>query len=116
MGFPAELVQGASRIDEARAQVLVAGPVDCTFSGDAGEEGDDEQDAETALANHSAGVIDGGVDSVTPVQIWDQVMKHYKVAQLCRGELERLKKLDKPNEAAPMRADEAKAVAAAVEE
>ena len=43
-GVPAELIQGAARIDEARAKVLAAGPADCTQSAEAGVEEDDEQD------------------------------------------------------------------------
>eukprot|EP00973_Karenia_brevis_P069976 9728543-Karenia_brevis.AAC.1 len=72
-------------------------------------------DEETTSGDQCAGIIDGGVDDVTPVQIWDQIMKRYKVAQTCSEELERLRGSDKSDEKANLRQRQAVAVAAAVE-
>ena len=93
-GVPAEIVQGASQIPTERSKVLSSGPADCVP-----KDGEDyvsvEEEDEASVADQSAGVIDGGVDDVTPVQIWDQIMNTYKVAQMCEDEIERLEKLDK---------------------
>ena len=114
-GVPSELVQGASRIPPERAGVLAAGPADC---GDLGAE-ENQTDANVEVAASSseqcAGIIDGGVDDVSPVQIWDQVMKRYKIAQLCAEELARLRSSDKADEIAALRQRQAVAVALAVE-
>ena len=40
--------------------------------------------------SHCAAVFDGGMDQITPVQIWNAVMEKYKVAQRCEQELSRL--------------------------
>ena len=37
-----------------------------------------------------AAAIDGGSDDLTPVQIWDAVMKKYKVGQKCEEALNKL--------------------------
>ena len=77
------------------------------------QKGEDEDEA--SVADQSAGVIDGGVDDVTPVQIWDEIMKKYKVAQMCEDEIERLEKIDKQDKKACYQQRQALAVAAAVE-
>ena len=42
----------------------------------------------------------GGVDDVIRVQIWEQVMKRYKVAQLCEQGIAKLKGADRESEKA----------------
>ena len=49
-GVPAELTQGASRIDEACDTVLAAGPANCTQSSEADADEDDPQEIEKFMA------------------------------------------------------------------
>ena len=46
---------------------------------------------------------------------WNEIMRKYKVAQVCEHELDRIRKLDKPDEKARIEQQRAMAVAAAVE-
>ena len=91
-GVPAEIIQGASRIPLERASLLAAGPANCTAPQGEGSAGKEEAEAsEREAASNCVGVLDGGVDDVTPVQIWNEVMEKYKTAQLCEQELQRLR-------------------------
>ena len=40
--------------------------------------------------NQCAGVLHGGVDDISPLKIWDTIMKRYKVAQDCDREIAKL--------------------------
>ena len=114
-GVPAELLQGASRISPEQAAVLASGPADCVAQPDEEDATTLDGDVHESLADQCAGIIDGGVDEITPVQIWNEIMKKYKVAQLCDEELLRLRTSDKEDEKAVIRQRQAVAVAAAVE-
>ena len=90
-GVPAELVQSASGIAMGHASVHLAGPADC-----AGQDDGLVSDAESlpgALPNDSgndcAAALNGGVDEISLLKLWDQIMKKYKVAQCCEEELAR---------------------------
>ena len=61
---------------------------------DADEVNTERVDVEPVDSSNCVGILDGGVDSITPLRLWDQVMRNYKVAQLCTQEIERLKKAD----------------------
>ena len=75
-GVPAELIQGASRIASDHAHTLASGPADCTPADDSiGTEADDPQE-EIRVTDDCAGIIDGGVDDVTPIQLWDFILKN----------------------------------------
>ena len=83
---PAEIIQGAARLDPRHSGVNAAGPADC-LPRDDGEADDDETvrgpgAVDIGDADNCAGALDGGVDSITPIQIWDDVMRKYKVAQV----------------------------------
>ena len=107
-GVPKELLESASQIAAEHAAVHAAGPANCTPSNvdlltsaggvDASlgnsQQLDDSMGADLADVDglQCAAAIDGGIDNLTPVQIWDAVMKKYKVAQKCE---EALNKLDK---------------------
>ena len=67
---PSQSFFGASSID---ALVLVVAATD-----------DDVDD------NQCAGVLDGGVDAISPLKLWDAIMKNYKVAQICDREIAKL--------------------------
>ena len=54
-------------------------------------DGQDDTGDDLADANQQcAAVLDGGMDDITPVRIWDVVMKKYKLAQQCDQELARI--------------------------
>ena len=111
MGVPKELIQGASQISADRVRVHASGPANCTEpAGEGDEDTNDADDAHNSVDN-CVGVIDGGVDSVTPLQIWDAVMKKYKVLQQCAEELARLRKSDDESKKAAARRNEAMALA-----
>jgi len=89
-GVPEELVQSASRIATQHSTVHASGPANCTADGDA--DPDDTKSLEDAFGDAGcAAAIDGGVDDLSPLQLWDIIMKKYKVAQTCDDELARLK-------------------------
>ena len=69
-GVPSELIQGASRIPAESAKLLAAGPANCTADPDV-EQGDvgEECRAEQEATINCVGILDGGVDDITPVQI-----------------------------------------------
>ena len=93
-----------------------SGPADCVdeSTDDASANADAEQrDYETGI--NSAGVIDGGVDDISALQLWDMIMKKYKVAQLCDEELRRLGTTKDDSDKHGLLRERALAVAAAVE-
>ena len=62
-----------------------------------------------------AAVLDGGMDQITPVQIWNAVMTKYKLAQRCEQELSRLGNVDDGTKREQLLQERALAVAAAVQ-
>ena len=123
-GVPAEIIQGASLIAPELSKVALPGPADCVATD--GDEGDTSATAALSSGqladvadepedNECAGIIDGGVDEIKAVEIWDNIMKNYKVAQKCEDELERLKRSNKTDEKAVLQQQQALAVAAATE-
>ena len=85
-GTPKELIAAASRIPAVHANVHGSGPADCVERKN--DDGDDDQavEADQDLAgNQCAAALDGGVDDISPVQLWDAVMKKYKVSVSPRG-------------------------------
>ena len=116
-GVPSEILQAASRIAPEHASVNIAGPAQCVEQEDSElgtTEGIGIQIPEDAGAN-SGVVLDGGVDSVTPLQLWDTIMKKYKVAQLCTQELERLRRAGDGTDQFVLLKEKAVAVSIAVE-
>ena len=89
-GVPAQLVQGASSIPEKQVSVVAAGPADCVAPELETEEGVTNHDLDLTASDQCAGIIDGGMDDFSPIQIWDAIMQKYRVAQTCREELHRL--------------------------
>ncbi|MDA8582581.1 hypothetical protein N9L68_00080 [bacterium] len=74
-GTPSELIQGACRLARGRLPVHAKGPADCVDeplheSGDPEVEEDELQDDQNCAA-----ALDGGVDDITPVQLWDLRMR-----------------------------------------
>ena len=61
-----------------------------------------------------AAAIDGGVDDVSPVQLWDTIVKKYKLAQICEEELARLSGNKELSKKETLERDRAVAVATAV--
>ena len=91
-GTPVELIQGASRISAEHANVCQAGPGDANADGE--EEGAERLEEGVRDDNNCAAALDGGVDDLTPVQLWDAIIRKYKVAQLCEAELLQLEGKD----------------------
>ena len=75
--------------------------LNATASGDAG--------------SNSAAVLDGGVDYIGPLQLWDTIMKKHKVAQLCTQELARLHRMGDQSDQTLILKERAIAVSTAVE-
>ena len=73
-GASPEIVQGATPIAPEQARILVSGPADCTDASDDVVPQDEVSGADNMPANQSAGILDGGVDDTTPVQLWDTTM------------------------------------------
>ena len=69
---PAELLQAAARIDEARAKVQQLGPSDAVAS----DEEDELTGGDEEVPDECAAAIDGGMHDVSPLQLWDAVMKN----------------------------------------
>ena len=95
-GVPSELIQGASRISEAHALVTAAGPSDCREDDENTplETEDNEatkQNISYDIGANCAAAVDGGIDEISPLKMWDTIMKKYKIAQRCEEELARLK-------------------------
>ena len=115
-GVPSELIQGASRIAAEHAKVCAAGPADCTPSSeDLQQENGNTADGGEDCAKQCAAVLDGGVDDITPVQIWNAVMKKYKVAQQCDEQLRRPELQGDASERHKLLRDKALAIAEAVD-
>ena len=116
-GVPAELLQAAARIAPEHASVIVAGPAQCVPQENEAE--DTCEDSVTGLPDdagaNSGGVLDGGVDDIAPLQLWDTIMKKYKVAQMCTQELQRLKRTGDESDQTVLLRERAVAVSTAVE-
>ena len=113
-GVPAELIQAASRIPAEKASVVLQGPTNCTDAGATestapGEDGDDDVEVQCAAA------VDGGFDACSPLRLWDDIMKNYKVAQACEKELQRLDEISEKSKIHELKEKEAQAVAEAVQ-
>ena len=93
-GVPSEIIQGAPRICAEHSQVSALGPADCVATDASKTDESQDNDTHAASGNQCAGVLDGGIDEISPLLIWDTCMKKHKVAQLCAEELQRLKNSD----------------------
>ena len=88
-GIPSELLQAASEIPANRSSVVLEGPANCTDA-DAHRSGGVDDAHVDDVEVQCVAALDGGLDSCGPLQIWDIVMKAYKVKQVCEQELQRL--------------------------
>ena len=72
-GTPAELVQCAARITGEHAAMHAAGPANCTGADDSlrPEDVDVQGEDPACEGNQCAAAVDGGVDEISPVQLWD---------------------------------------------
>jgi len=114
-GVPCELLQGASRLDPARVAVNRCGPADCTATEEEDKDSESTLPESADMGQNCAAALDGGVDDLTPLQLWDCIMKKYKVAQICEQELRRLDAEKDGSQMEQLQRDQAIAVAAAVE-
>ena len=68
-----------------------------------------------APGDECAAVVDGGVDDLSPLQLWDQIMRRYKVAQECERLVSDIDAKENPSERERLLAERSIAVAAAVQ-
>jgi len=113
-GVPAEILQGATQIPEDRASVVLRGPANCTEE-DAQDMGDSDKDKADDNEVQCAAALDGGLDDFGPVQLWDSIMKKYKISQVCGEELARLDAVKDKTKIEILRQQQAVAVAEAVQ-
>ena len=83
-GVPTELLQAASRVDPSHVGVHQPGPADSVAKED-GE--DDENPSKVLPLDGSAGIIEGDGVSLSGAQLWDSVMKQYRVFERCAEEM-----------------------------
>ena len=87
-GVPAEILQGASAIAPELSKVALRGPADCVAAD--GDEGDEAAKAALSFGplsnvtdepedNENVGILDGGIDNIKAIEIWDFIMKNTKL-------------------------------------
>ena len=113
-GIPSELLQAASEIPADRSSVVLEGPANCTDADARASDGAGDADVDDVEVQCAA-ALDGGLDSCGPLQIWDNVMKRYKVKQICEQELQRLDAISNKSEIDRVNQKLAEATAEAVE-
>ena len=113
-GIPSELLQAASEIPADRSSVVLEGPANCTDADARASDGAGDADVDDVEVQCAA-ALDGGLDSCGPLQIWDNVMKRYKVKQICEQELQRLDAISNKSEIDRVSQKLAEATAEAVE-
>ena len=111
-GVPREILHTAVMISAAAASVQQAGPSDAVADDD--QDGVDVENASASAADECAAAVDGGVDDLSPLQLWDAIMKKYKVAQECDSTLARLDAKTEKDERDRVQRERSLAVAAAV--
>ena len=74
---PAELIQAATKLDPSKAAVQQRGPSDAV----AGEDSDGEGGANDAPLDDCGAVLQGGVDHLCPLKLWDSLMKKHRVLE-----------------------------------
>ena len=112
-GIPREIFRSAVAIPDSAATVQHAGPSDAVAA-----DGDDEDDAGVVAApmpDECAAAIDGGVDDLGPLHLWDEIMRKYGVAQECAKALDRLDANEAPTERDRLERERLLAVEAAVD-
>ena len=67
------------------------------------------------MPDECAAAIDGGVDDLGPLHLWDEIMRKYGVAQECARALDRLDAKDAPTERDRLQRERLLAVEAAVD-
>ena len=116
-GVPAELVQSATKINASQGAVNLQGPADAVAS--------DDEDNATARPtggrnpapedDESAAAIPGGTDDISPLQLWDSIMRQHGILQRCDTELAKLRQGEvPPNATATLQTERLRAVEAAV--
>ena len=75
---PAELIQAATKLDPSKAAVQQRGPSDAV----AGQDLDGEEEgAIDAPLDDCGAVLQGGVDHLCPLKLWDSLMKKHRVLE-----------------------------------
>ena len=71
-GVPAPLLQGATQITAQQAPLQQHGPAEAV-----GEESVTEETG--TVFDDGAGVLQGGIDDLEPLRLWDSLMTRYKI-------------------------------------
>ena len=87
-------VYGPIVIPEAFASAQQAGPADAV----AREEETDDVPVELPIVDECAAILEGGTDDISPLQLWDEVMRKYGVAQHCERVIQSLDAKQNPSE------------------
>ena len=87
--------------------------MDCNAENSQNSDGDAPAEDVDDHHMHCAAALDGGVGDIIPVQLWDSIIKKYKVAQICEAELDRSKSLSDPNQRDKLEQERALAIAEA---
>ena len=69
----------------------------------------------SALADDCAAVLDGGFDELSPLHLWDEIMRHHGVAQACERAVIAVDEKRNPSEKERLLRERSIAVAAAVQ-
>ena len=110
-GVPDVILQSATQIPSDQASTTMQGPADCTPNK---EDEDNNAPDDKPVEPESAAVINGGIDDIGPAQLWDAVMRNYKVAQACEQELSALDNKKEKTKQDEIKQRHAKALAEAV--
>ena len=113
-GTPEELIQGATSIPSNRSAVTMHGPANCTEENEHDDAPEGDPDAACDSSLHCAAALNGGLDDVEPVRIWNAIMQNYKVAHVCGQEIACLNVVNDKSEIEKLKQQEAVAVARAV--
>ena len=109
--MPEEIIIGATAVEETAAKLLHAGPADAVPDGDL----DVLDPSNEAQVGGCAAAVDGGSDSLSPLMLWDEIMRKYGVAQQCERAIQAVNSKQDPSEKERLNAERWQAVAAAVQ-
>eukprot|EP00959_Pyramimonas_sp_CCMP1952_P278517 5823246-Pyramimonas_sp.AAC.1 len=108
-GVPREVLAAATPASAAKASVASEGPADC------GDGTDPVHDQSDVREDTSAAVVNGGMDDVTSLRLWTQVVENFEVAQRLHDEISKLSSDTDPSARAHKKMRHNEALAQAVD-
>ena len=106
--MPAELLQGATEIPTTQAPLQQAGPADAVGTNSS------EVSTTTVPPDDAAALLQGGLDDIEPLRVWEALMHKYGIHVQVQESLETAKARKDVDETARLELEGLKAVAAAV--